>query len=728
MNPHGNLEDVRLLPGVDLYSQAEIAKMMDSQLPDYQDLAREGAAVSASLALQNILGPQQDTEAPDLMPTRNRSSEMDYDDAEEYRDTTRNIARPARTVTRSERHMTTSSERVIGGLDSDGIPFSDYELPSDGSANLLEEDHANFTAGIAAGQTYNLEERAYYARLQLQFSEVPTSMADKAGSTRHSVVVFSDASNKGPNPGRPVDTRRGRLSSGAGRLSSDSAEKASKKVGVVDLTLDRADRPWRGDSLGHGTYNLKHLTAITSGRSLPERPSSGSTGSRSGSQDTGPMVPTTHDKRRPGPGRPKKQGITTITKRSTTGRHGQAAEQHYRSARLRAANGNGNASKQKFEMLDKKDKPFLIRGVVYQISDVLDPLIDEHFPRLQRDLQLFKELGLNTIYVYSINSTQNHDRCMGLLAEAGIQVFATVTLPKCAISRHDPYGSYKSEVIRSYFGIVDTMAKYPNVLGLFAAVELINNNATLRCAPVLRAVVRDLKRYMALKHKFQGQRVLPIGYDAALTAEWDMIVLDFLSSGDEASRIDFWSCKGYGSAQHPEPSWPDYQELVDRLQHVGIPMFISEYGNNAYDPREFKETLAIYSAPMTDVFTGGCVYEFWQAINLYGLVELMPKEGDTRSARRRKVIAKMDVKTKVAEKREREDGTLLIYHDFVNYKNMLAAVDQRPDVDRQDEWVLVSRNQSEPGSADKWPWEPKYSEPPSCMNWDEIEEELRREA
>lgn len=58
-----------------------------------------------------------------------------------------------------------------------------------------------------------------------------------------------------------------------------------------------------------------------------------------------------------------------------------------------------------------------------------------------------------------------------------------------------------------------------------------------------------------------------------------------------------------------------------------IPIFFSEYGSNTVKPRVFHETTAIYSSEMTHVFSGACVYEFYQSPNRYGIVEItLPDE------------------------------------------------------------------------------------------------------
>ncbi|KAI5240045.1 hypothetical protein E4T43_06392 [Aureobasidium subglaciale] len=44
---------------------------------------------------------------------------------------------------------------------------------------------------------------------------------------------------------------------------------------------------------------------------------------------------------------------------------------------------------------------FIIRGVTYQVRETRDPISDDFLPRLKRDVELFKELGLNTLFVCS---------------------------------------------------------------------------------------------------------------------------------------------------------------------------------------------------------------------------------------------------------------------------------------------------------------------------------------
>ncbi|KAJ4324712.1 hypothetical protein N0V94_001109 [Neodidymelliopsis sp. IMI 364377] len=302
-----------------------------------------------------------------------------------------------------------------------------------------------------------------------------------------------------------------------------------------------------------------------------------------------------------------------------------------------------------------------------------------------------------------------------------------------------------------FFRTVDVMSKYPNTLGLLAANETVNNKDSEKAIPVVKAVVRDLKRYMGMKHEVSGQRVIPIGYNAAANDGRENAVLDYLSLGDAASTIDFWTvstisssksvhllsspqCKGFMWSGNSSMEISGYSMLVAQLQNAAIPIFISEYGTNLHQPRMFQETAALYSPQMSQVFSGGCAYEFWQSSNGYGLVELLDKEGapitpgSISLAKNQKTRARKNGMSKTAEKRETDRGTLFIYQDFVNYKANLEAT---RGIEGNWEGDIMEREAEGRANVDTaqriWPWGPEFGVPESCVDWTRLEESLRGE-
>lgn len=109
------------------------------------------------------------------------------------------------------------------------------------------------------------------------------------------------------------------------------------------------------------------------------------------------------------------------------------------------------------------------------------------------------------------------------------------------INRMEPHTSYTEGLLSHLFTTADVLAMYPNCLGVLAGHEIINNQRSLKAVPVVRAVVRDLKRYLRLKHDLNGQRVLPVGYSTADVRNLEPFIRDYLSAGEELSKIDFWA-------------------------------------------------------------------------------------------------------------------------------------------------------------------------------------------
>ena len=64
------------------------------------------------------------------------------------------------------------------------------------------------------------------------------------------------------------------------------------------------------------------------------------------------------------------------------------------------------------ELSNDPNNPFL------EPSSFIDPLTDN--TNCTRDLPFLKQLGVNTIRAYSVNSSLNHDDCMQTFSDAGI--------------------------------------------------------------------------------------------------------------------------------------------------------------------------------------------------------------------------------------------------------------------------------------------------------------------
>lgn len=85
------------------------------------------------------------------------------------------------------------------------------------------------------------------------------------------------------------------------------------------------------------------------------------------------------------------------------------------------------------------------------------------------------------------------------------------------------------------------MAGYVNTLAIVATNSLINNQNSFHATPVLKAVVRDLKRFLVLNNNNKGTRILPVGFSPCNAEHINRQpgFLEYLCFGAKESTIDF---------------------------------------------------------------------------------------------------------------------------------------------------------------------------------------------
>ncbi len=275
----------------------------------------------------------------------------------------------------------------------------------------------------------------------------------------------------------------------------------------------------------------------------------------------------------------------------------------------------GNA----FFVDDGSNSRFYIRGVAYQpggSSQLFDPLADSD--TCERDIKEFKDLGINTIRVYSIDNTADHDDCMKQLADAGIYVLLDVNLPEASISRLDAECSYNTMYLNEVLATVSNMAQYNNTLGFFAGNEVVNDGPSVSAAPYIKAVVRDIKNYL----KNNNLRTIPVGYSAADVSQ-GLETAEYLSCGNDLmARVDMYGFNDYSWCGKASFTTSGYSVKVKEYSNYSVPLFFSEFGCNTISPRPFTEIGTIYSTEMSSVFSGGLVYEYSQEVSNYGLVKV----------------------------------------------------------------------------------------------------------
>jgi 1,3-beta-glucanosyltransferase GAS3 len=188
----------------------------------------------------------------------------------------------------------------------------------------------------------------------------------------------------------------------------------------------------------------------------------------------------------------------------------------------------------------------------------------------------------------------------------------------------EPWTSYYEAYVNRTFAIVENFKNYPNLLAFFSGNEVIDAVKTGATAPpYIRAVTRDLKNYI----KKHADREIPVGYSAAdvrsvLEDSWNYFQCAIDGNENDMSRADIFALNSYSWCGNSNFHDSSYDQLVELFTPTSVPVFYSEFGCNTPSPRIFTEIGAIYGPNMTDVFSGGVVYEYSQEDNNYGLVQV----------------------------------------------------------------------------------------------------------
>ncbi|CAO1620368.1 unnamed protein product [Parajaminaea phylloscopi] len=274
---------------------------------------------------------------------------------------------------------------------------------------------------------------------------------------------------------------------------------------------------------------------------------------------------------------------------------------------------------------------FFIRGLAYQESapTVTSDQNDEAggFPEpdtfvdplslpanCTRDVANMKDLGVNTVRVYSVNSSLNHDACMKTFSDAGIYVIIDLGLPlNGSINRASP--SWDTALQTLFIDTIDAFSGYDNLLAVGVGNEVVSTDGTTNAAPFVKAAARDIKAYL----KSKGKENILVAYSGADAPSGPQgrrqLLADYLACGSDEVSIDLYGHNTYAWCGNSSLAGSGYDELAQEFADYPIPVYFSEFGcvpEQNPDVRPWTEVSALFSPPMTNAFSGGIAFTYFQ--------------------------------------------------------------------------------------------------------------------
>jgi hypothetical protein len=175
---------------------------------------------------------------------------------------------------------------------------------------------------------------------------------------------------------------------------------------------------------------------------------------------------------------------------------------------------------------------------------------------------------VNTIRVYAVDNSANHDECMQALAAAGIYLVLDVNTPLYSLNRIDVAVSYNAMYLQSVFATIDAFAQYSNTLAFFSGNEVINAPNTTNTAPYIKAVTRDMKQYIGER----GYRQIPVGYSAADVSQNQYYMGQYMDCGPAPSRSDFYAINNYEWCDPSSYTTSGWDVLVQQYSNYSLPL------------------------------------------------------------------------------------------------------------------------------------------------------------
>jgi len=273
---------------------------------------------------------------------------------------------------------------------------------------------------------------------------------------------------------------------------------------------------------------------------------------------------------------------------------------------------------------------FYIKGVAYQEQGDVVPSASNSFEEpstftdplalgsaCKRDLPYLQQLGVNTVRVYSVNASLNHDDCMTTFSNAGIYTIIDLSLPlNGSMDRLSP--AWSTNLLDLYIDTINAFNKYDNVLAFNVGNEVVIQTS-IPAAPYVKAAARDIKAYL---NSIKSSAL--VGY-ASIDGPSDfrLDLADYLScdpsnSNTGSTAIDLYGLNNYEWCGNSTFEASGYANITGDFSKYNVAAYFSEFGCITQTPRVWTEVGALFSSQMSPVWSGGVAFSYFPAASAQG--------------------------------------------------------------------------------------------------------------
>lgn len=158
----------------------------------------------------------------------------------------------------------------------------------------------------------------------------------------------------------------------------------------------------------------------------------------------------------------------------------------------------------------------------------------------EQDIVWMKELGINVVRIYAVDTSKDHDGFMCAMQEAGIYVLVglSATCNGCSITMVNAPDCYSSSLKVRGMQVINHFSKYENVLGFDATNEVHLNSDVAETGPCQRKFLSDMRTFIAECDAMP--RKIPVGLSFA--------------DRDRVLKINYYNCE----EQPGDNGFPDW--------------------------------------------------------------------------------------------------------------------------------------------------------------------------